>query len=230
MDCSPPGSSVHNVFQGRILQQVAISYPREVIFPTQGSIYPSSPGSPALADRVFISEPPGKHRPAARIYLILARGGRQGDCCQVGGGGGRSPSWVPTALPGIPTISATETLQEQNHTGANTCGRIQVYLPKYCHRVTAPPTDTWVRMQILLESSSLQRSFILEYQPSGSLVALSTILFGFCEKASLIFHLAMCEGLRCWDSQLKHCFFMHALLSVEADVHGCLWQGEGLPV
>ena len=95
MDCSPPGSSVHNVFQGRILQQVAISYPREVIFPTQGSIYPSSPGSPALAGRVFISEPPGKHRPAARIYLILARGGRQGDCCQVGGGGGRSPSWCP---------------------------------------------------------------------------------------------------------------------------------------
>ena len=36
MVCSPPGSSVHENFQGRILEQVAISFSRE-IFPTQGS-------------------------------------------------------------------------------------------------------------------------------------------------------------------------------------------------
>ena len=36
MDCSPPGSSVQGIFQARILEQVAISYSRE-IFLTQGS-------------------------------------------------------------------------------------------------------------------------------------------------------------------------------------------------
>ena len=36
MDCSPPGSSVHGIFQVRILESVAISFPRE-IFPTHGS-------------------------------------------------------------------------------------------------------------------------------------------------------------------------------------------------
>ena len=36
MDCSPPGSSVHEIFQARILEWVAISFSRG-IFPTQGS-------------------------------------------------------------------------------------------------------------------------------------------------------------------------------------------------
>ena len=35
MDCSPPGSSVHGIFQARILECVAIFFPRR-IFPTQG--------------------------------------------------------------------------------------------------------------------------------------------------------------------------------------------------
>ena len=34
-DCSPPGSSVHRIFQARILEWVAISNSKE-IFPTQG--------------------------------------------------------------------------------------------------------------------------------------------------------------------------------------------------
>ena len=36
MGCSPPGSSVHSIFQARILEWVAISFSRGV-FPTQGS-------------------------------------------------------------------------------------------------------------------------------------------------------------------------------------------------
>ena len=36
MDCSPPGSSVHGIFQARILRWVAISFSRG-IFLTQGS-------------------------------------------------------------------------------------------------------------------------------------------------------------------------------------------------
>ena len=35
-DCSPPGSSVHGIFQARVLEWVAISFSRG-IFPTQGS-------------------------------------------------------------------------------------------------------------------------------------------------------------------------------------------------
>ena len=35
MDCSPPGSSVHEIFQAKILEWVAISFSRG-IFPTQG--------------------------------------------------------------------------------------------------------------------------------------------------------------------------------------------------
>ena len=49
MDCSPPGSSVHGIFQARILEWVAIIVPQGV-FPTQGS-------NPCLLHR---QEPPGK--------------------------------------------------------------------------------------------------------------------------------------------------------------------------
>ena len=49
-DCSPPGSSVHGIFQARILEWVAISYSR-------GSLIP---GSPALQTHSLPSEPPGK--------------------------------------------------------------------------------------------------------------------------------------------------------------------------
>ena len=40
MDCSPPGSSVHGIFQARILERFAISFSREISQPrdwTQGS-------------------------------------------------------------------------------------------------------------------------------------------------------------------------------------------------
>ena len=54
MDCSLPGSSVHGISQARILQWVA--------FPSPGDL--SDPGiepvSPALEDRFFTTEPPGK--------------------------------------------------------------------------------------------------------------------------------------------------------------------------
>ena len=34
MDCSPPGSSVHGIFQARILEWVAISYSRKLPLPS----------------------------------------------------------------------------------------------------------------------------------------------------------------------------------------------------
>ena len=54
---SSPGSSVHGIFQARILEQVAVSYSRDL--PNPG-IEPSTLGPPALAGRFFTTVPPGK--------------------------------------------------------------------------------------------------------------------------------------------------------------------------
>ena len=50
MDCSLPGSSVHEISQARILEWVAISYSRDLLNP---GIEPKSLASPALADSFF---------------------------------------------------------------------------------------------------------------------------------------------------------------------------------
>ena len=50
MDCSPPGSSVHGLFQARVLEQVAIFYARGSSDP---EIKLTSPACPALAVRFF---------------------------------------------------------------------------------------------------------------------------------------------------------------------------------
>ena len=48
MDCSPPGSSVHGIFQARVLEWVAISFSRG-----SPQLKFASPMSPALASRFF---------------------------------------------------------------------------------------------------------------------------------------------------------------------------------
>ena len=54
MDCSPPGSSVHGIFQARIQEGVVISFSRDL--PGSGI----EPRSPALQAVSLLSEPPGK--------------------------------------------------------------------------------------------------------------------------------------------------------------------------
>ena len=54
LDYSPPGSSVHEILQARILEWVAISSPGDL--PDPGI----QPGSPALQADSLLSEPPGK--------------------------------------------------------------------------------------------------------------------------------------------------------------------------
>ena len=54
MDCSPPGPSVHGLSQAGILGWVAIPFPGDL--PDPGI----EPTSPALVDRFFTTEPPGK--------------------------------------------------------------------------------------------------------------------------------------------------------------------------
>ena len=53
--CSPPGSSVHGVFQARILEWVAISYPRDL-----PKIEPTFLAPPALAGLFLATVPSGK--------------------------------------------------------------------------------------------------------------------------------------------------------------------------
>ena len=57
MNCSPPGFSVHGIFQARILEQVAISSSKGFPDPR---IEPTYLSPPALADGFFTTAPPGK--------------------------------------------------------------------------------------------------------------------------------------------------------------------------
>ena len=66
VDCSPPGSSVHGIFQPRILEPVPFPTPGDLPNPGMKSV------SPALSDEFFTTEPPGK--PPGRFgYSLLGR-------------------------------------------------------------------------------------------------------------------------------------------------------------
>ena len=58
MDCSAPGSSVHGIFQARILEWVAISSSREI---RDRGIELTSLESPAFAGRFFAIVPLGSN-------------------------------------------------------------------------------------------------------------------------------------------------------------------------
>ena len=65
MDCSPPGSSVHGIFQARILERVAIPYPRVSSWPrhwTQVS---------CIAGGFFTTEPPTKPLSVLKYFKKL---------------------------------------------------------------------------------------------------------------------------------------------------------------
>ena len=57
MDCSLPGSSVHGIFQARVLEWTAISFSRG-IFPTQGS----NPGIPHCRQMLYCPSHQGSHQ------------------------------------------------------------------------------------------------------------------------------------------------------------------------
>ena len=63
MDCSPPGSSIHGIFQARLLECVAISFSR-------GASWPGiEPASPASAGTFFTTEP--SRKPHIYIYILF---------------------------------------------------------------------------------------------------------------------------------------------------------------
>ena len=68
MDCSLPDSSVHGIFQARVLEWVAFSSSRNLPDPR---IKPSFPVPPALAGRFFTTEPPVRY---ICIYISIHLG------------------------------------------------------------------------------------------------------------------------------------------------------------
>ena len=69
VDCSLPGSSVHGIFQARILEWVGFPPPGDIPKPGIELLFP---GSPALADGFFTTETPGKPMLlVSSLYLAL---------------------------------------------------------------------------------------------------------------------------------------------------------------
>ena len=66
VDCSPPVSSVHGIFQARIWSRLPFPTPEDI--PNPG-IEPVSPRSPVLAGRLFTTLPPGK--PIVKVLLLI---------------------------------------------------------------------------------------------------------------------------------------------------------------
>ena len=59
MDCSPPNSSVHGIFQSRILEWVVTLFSSRSSQPTSPTLVGRiAPASPALAGGFFTAEPP----------------------------------------------------------------------------------------------------------------------------------------------------------------------------
>ena len=67
MNCSPPGSSVHGIFQARRLEWVVISFPRDL--PDPGI----EPASLALMAGFFTTEPKLAYYPANPLRGIYPR-------------------------------------------------------------------------------------------------------------------------------------------------------------
>ena len=63
MDCSLSGSSIHGIFQARVLS--GLPFPSPWDLPDPGI----KPGSPALQADALPSEPPGKHLEAGSLKL-----------------------------------------------------------------------------------------------------------------------------------------------------------------
>ena len=71
MDCSPPGSSAHEIFQEEYRSGLLFPSPRDLPVP---GIEPISPASSALADGFFTTEPSGKPKWAMIIAIIKSGG------------------------------------------------------------------------------------------------------------------------------------------------------------
>ena len=75
MDCSLPGSSVHGIFQARILERVAISFSRGTSRPRDWTLVSSTAGSLLHCRQISLAnEPPGKPQTPLFGYEICLVG------------------------------------------------------------------------------------------------------------------------------------------------------------
>ena len=74
MDYSPPGSSVHGVFQARVLKRIAISFSRGSRHP---GVEPMSPVSPTVAGGLFTTKPPGLSLSSVQFTCSVLSGSLQ---------------------------------------------------------------------------------------------------------------------------------------------------------
>ena len=88
LDCSPSGSSIHEVFQARILEWVAISYSRGSFQPRDRTCIP------CIAGGFLTSEPPGK--PLVKMDCCF--------CCSVAESCPTRCNPVECSTPGFPAI------------------------------------------------------------------------------------------------------------------------------
>ena len=69
LDCRLPGSSVHGIFQAKILEWVDISPPGDLPNPGIELAFPIS----CIAGRFFITEPPGKRPYSSQSHCLWQR-------------------------------------------------------------------------------------------------------------------------------------------------------------
>ena len=99
MGCSPPGSSVHGIFQARILEWVAISSSGDLSNPG------IKPRSPALQVVSLPTEPPGKAIIKGIRCSNLGSFGEQ-PCCHLQTGTRLSHTWLGVPQRGWAVCSA----------------------------------------------------------------------------------------------------------------------------
>ena len=68
LDYSPPGSSVHEIFQARVLERLLFPSPGS---PSDPGIEPMSPVSPSLQVDLLPAEPSGKSRKGHSMDIII---------------------------------------------------------------------------------------------------------------------------------------------------------------
>ena len=160
MDYSPPGFSVHGIFQARILEWVAISSSRDLPDP---GIESTSPVSPALAGRFFTTESwgkPGMLYSLLVICPILPLQWENGEYILIGSKStqvtrGLSPSlsswnsdWRfchttqkhPNSPPGLDTQRVIKSEQKYNSSSTS----LKAYFLIFCARIFLYSRSLWV--------------------------------------------------------------------------------------
>ena len=109
MDCSPPGSSVHGIFQARILEWVGISYSRGSSWPRDGTC------TSCLAGGFFTAETP------AKPTTLLSNKKKKPEYWYM-----QQFTWISRVVWGVKEISQVVCLRILYNILKNSCGILKV--------------------------------------------------------------------------------------------------------